>query len=228
MHLAEDRARSNPASLSEERAAKVQAAIDAAKAVTRSGEEAKNTHITMSVDARLGMLLRKKSMKASEIIQRWDPSGDGQIDIFEFRTHVRGLGLDASNDELDDLFRSLDEDGGGTLDMPEVKHALNTLQEAASSSEKAAKKFDKSQTGLLKSAEATMKQVHQLMNEDKQLIAEEEQRKRREEKEEVKRLAHTKEMKRRASMDRAAKAESEKAAFEAKIAARRSEVVAKA
>ena len=143
----------------EQRAAKVQAAIDAAKDATRSGEQAKNVHATTPVDVRLGSLLRKKSMKASEIIQRWDPSGDGQIDIFEFRTNVRGLGLEASNDELDDLFRSLDEDGGGTLDMPEVKHALSTLQEAASSSDKAAKKLEKSKTNQLKTAEALMNQV---------------------------------------------------------------------
>lgn len=70
--------------------------------------------------------------------------------------------------------------------------------------------------------------MHTLINEDKKLIADEEQRRQREKEEEAERLARARDMRRRASMDKVAKEAIEKAAFEAKIAARRNEIAAKA
>ena len=37
---------------------------------------------------------------------------------------VRKLGVEADDLEIDVLFDSLDEDGGGTLEFNEIKHAL--------------------------------------------------------------------------------------------------------
>lgn len=55
---------------------------------------------------------------------------DGSIDRAEWRKEVRALGgghMVADNQELDAIFESIDKDGGGTLDIPEVKKAPKRL-----------------------------------------------------------------------------------------------------
>ena len=51
----------------------------------------------------------------------------GVIDKLEFRHETFALGIDATLDEIDALFHSLDVDGGGTLDASEVKEALREM-----------------------------------------------------------------------------------------------------
>ena len=207
----------------EQRADTVRAAITAVQRVKIEQDNEAGATAKLTVDARLGQLLRKKSMKASEIIHRWDPSGDGQIDMFEFRKNVRELGLEASNPEIDGLFKSLDEDGGGTLDMPEIKHALQTLHDAAAAGDREIKQLMKQRATVLKAAEKSMFTVLTLIVEDQQRAEEEEDARQRQVQEESRRVAEAKEMKRRQSIDKEAAAKAAVAEFEAKIAAKRNE-----
>ena len=56
-----------------------------------------------------------------QVITRWDPSGDGSVDKGEFRSNVFALGVVAEAAAVDALFEELDDDGGGSLDVAELK-----------------------------------------------------------------------------------------------------------
>ena len=60
--------------------------------------------------------------------KKWDPKGDGTIVIGEFRAHIRGVGLQATNEELDALFEQWDKDHSGKIEMQELYDALTQLQ----------------------------------------------------------------------------------------------------
>ena len=55
----------------------------------------------------------------------------GQFLKGEFRNNLRSLNLNASSTEADALFDSWDEDGGGTLDLVELRHAFKQTAEKA-------------------------------------------------------------------------------------------------
>jgi len=92
-------------------------------------EEAEQMRRGMTVDARLGALLVKRGVKVADVVEQWDASGTGEVDVNEFRTHVLALGLDGEADEIDALFRSLDHDGGGSLDKAELRDALKVCRD---------------------------------------------------------------------------------------------------
>ena len=81
--------------------------------------------------SRLGEFMFKHGIKPHELAAKWDSSGNGEIDKSEFRERVLGLGLEGSAAEVDGLFESLDGDGGGSLDVAEVKKAFKQLQDQA-------------------------------------------------------------------------------------------------
>jgi len=92
-----------------------------------------------TLGSRIGRALMARNMKAALAAQQWDTSGDGQIDKFEFRHHIRrlGRGLQAVADEpLDELFDGLDIDKSGVLDMTELKSLMARLQEEAAKSQR--------------------------------------------------------------------------------------------
>ena len=68
------------------------------------------------------------TMKIKEQEQEWDPTGNGTITLGEFRQHVRGIGIEATSDELDALFADWDTDKSGAIDMEELLAALHNLQ----------------------------------------------------------------------------------------------------
>ena len=57
-----------------------------------------------------------------------DTSGDGEVDIEEFRTGLRALKLNLSDVECDHLFRQFDEDNSGTLEIAELDKAIRILK----------------------------------------------------------------------------------------------------
>ena len=160
-------------------------------------------------------------MKASEIISRWDPNGDGEIDMHEFRTNVKSLGLQATNEEIDTLFRSLDEDGGGSLDMNEIKHALTNLQAAAVAADKTIKRLEKSKVNLEKNCASTLLRVQENLADDEAIAAEKEVQRLREIEEEEKRAAEAKEARRLAALQKAELEAKKQAEFQARINAKR-------
>lgn len=67
-----------------------------------------------------------------ELVRSWDKNGDGVVNKIELRQAVRNkLGLKATNKEIDDMFDTFDADGGGSLDLKEIKPWLVALQNAA-------------------------------------------------------------------------------------------------
>lgn len=117
------------AELYRQRARETQQVVDATRASELADARFEELRNNKSVGARLGALLQMRAIKIGDLTNRWDPDGNG-IDMKEFVDNVLALGLDAQPDELNSLFVSLDEDGGGTLDGDELKHALKTLADA--------------------------------------------------------------------------------------------------
>jgi vacuolar-type H+-ATPase subunit I/STV1 len=145
----------------------------------------------------------------------------GIIDQKEFCREVTDLGVEATKEELDSLFASLDADGSGALQAEEIKGALRQLQELAEKQKasmrslgldyvKASKKLKEVQTEY-------QRQLKAEKVESKRQAAK--QREEELEREAAKKLEH--EAKLAAAAERKAAAAAQKAAFEAKIAARR-------
>jgi len=138
-----------------ERAASVQAVADATARAEDLEVKLKEVDGKKPAGARLGLLLQRKSMKVGELVAKWDKTGSGQIQPSEFASNARALGLEADDQELDALFKMLDEDGSGTLDMIEMKHALRTLMDAAIEAEVSTASLKKTTAEALKAAKAT-------------------------------------------------------------------------
>jgi len=81
-----------------------------------------------SLGAQLGTVVQRKGLSVSDIVSKWGGK-DGLIDPEEFRTEVWALlgTVAATADQLDELFRTLDEDGGGTLNNMEVRRGVKKL-----------------------------------------------------------------------------------------------------
>ena len=75
-------------------------------------------------DRQLGQMLVRKKCKPKDLVLEWDKKGKGCIGKIEFRQGVRNLGLKVDNKTVDALFDMYDDDGGGTLDVPEVRCVL--------------------------------------------------------------------------------------------------------
>lgn len=62
--------------------------------------------------------------KAKEILVEWDKNKDGKLSMLEFRMQVSALGI-AGDDAIDEqIFKPLDRDGNGFLDLHELKIGL--------------------------------------------------------------------------------------------------------
>ena len=69
------------------------------------------------------------SMNAVKIISlftSWDEDGNGLIDVVEFETGLRALGLDVPSKVIVELFSEWDGDGSGELSLKELARTLNS------------------------------------------------------------------------------------------------------
>ena len=85
----------------------------------------------LPLDARLGVVIVRRSLKLSDVISRWDNNGNGQLERVEFFQNIVELGLETDRAESDALFASFDEDDDGSLSIIELKPALKKLIDAA-------------------------------------------------------------------------------------------------
>jgi len=125
--------------------------------------EAETAH--MSFDMRLGNAILKKLGavgKIQDLVRDWDKNGDGDINKIEFRQCVTGkdkksLGLVADNKEIDAFFSLMDADGGGSLELSELKPALKKLQDRSAKADQDAANLKASAASLRERAAGVIK-----------------------------------------------------------------------
>ena len=69
---------------------------------------------TMSgtLERKMGIATNKVQMSVQDLVRSWDINKDGDIQPIEFRKAIRNsLKIQATNQEIDELFKSLDLDG---------------------------------------------------------------------------------------------------------------------
>ena len=204
-----------------QRAEEDDAAMEAAQAAEAAQARLDESREKRSVRARVGALLAARNVKVSDLVNGWQ-STQGEMSRGQFRRNLKSLGLDdESLLESDALFDSLDSDGGGTLDIDELKEALTTLQEATKAEERELVRLRKSMVELWKEARAAQAKMVQRRQEEVAAEREREEAKaaQRRAEEEAREAARAKSA-RLAAEAMKRKAE-QQAAFEAKIAAKR-------
>ena len=125
--------------------------------------EQRVSKVHTTLERRIGAVLAQKvkSTTLKDLIREWDKNGDGDISKMEFRIVVRNkLDIKADNKEIDALFNSLDTDGGGQLDLSEIKPALQALQDAAAGADQEAAQL-RSEAERLQARAAEMLEVAQ-------------------------------------------------------------------
>ena len=112
------------------------------QAETMEGElEALVEALDSRADVRLGQLLSKRKIKPGAVVTQWSKSrGEhaGELSKAEFRTAVAALGLSNRTTvaDIDAVFDTFDEDGGGYMDTDEAKAMIKGLQATAEEAER--------------------------------------------------------------------------------------------
>jgi len=110
-----------------------------------------------TVEAQLGAAIVARNWKAADIMMRWDADGDGSLSKGEFRQNVQDLGVLGKPEAIDALFDEYDGDGGGELDLKELRPTLKGLIEAATAANIMIKQTNKSLIELRKIAKKNQK-----------------------------------------------------------------------
>ena len=119
-----------------------------------------------SAESRLGALLTTRNVKIGDAMRNWDSDGDGSISMGEFAAEITKLGFKSEQpDELDSVFRKLDDDGSGSLDLDELKVALKSLQDEAVNVVKDEKAKVASLTTVKRAAKAAQKAAFEVQEE---------------------------------------------------------------
>ena len=85
-----------------------------------------------SLGKRVGDAILKRNVKLGELVGQWDKDGNGAVDKKEFREQIHLMGIKVlDHREMDGLFDSLDQNGDGSLDLDELKVALQLLRDTA-------------------------------------------------------------------------------------------------
>ena len=139
--------------------------------VTKRSEEAKEQLETMrngTVGSKLGDYINIKNMKVAELVVQWDKSSSGEITKKVFRAHVMTIcGAEAA--EVDELFDSLDDDGGGSLDRTELMKALKRLQMVSTHRKDEVRDFGRYFMAAFRASRAAqreLRRLHPVTNED--------------------------------------------------------------
>lgn len=167
------------------------------------------------------------SQRDLAIISPGDDDGDGEISMAEFRKHIAKLtgtvGTAASkpNGEIDQLFRQLDDDGSGSMDTKEMRHALTLLREDGKRMADKPKQLKKLVDECGATARAAQIQLHHLLQEDKMAEAEAAERVEREKAEKAAAAKAAKEAKANALLMKLAEEEKQAAEFQLRVKSRR-------
>lgn len=133
------------------------AAFHATLLFEEAAEQVEKVKRDTTVGARLGQIMVKKGMTAKDLVETWDTSGRGEISKDDFRAHCLELGVVASTADINELFCSLDADGGGSLDKHELRAALKQLEDEAYRARNARFVLQKHTMDLAEAMQATQK-----------------------------------------------------------------------
>ena len=204
-----------------------QEALDSTMTLEHLGKRVQELSGTQPVSSRLGAQILAKRMKASDVIQKWDANGDGELDKGEFRHNVKALGVAAESKDIDELFDSLcethDKTGTGVLGVTAVRGVLVKLIDEATAADKNIKDLTKSaqdQSKVARAAQVTFKRQKRI---DDAITDKAEEAERKEAEAKAAAAAEAKAIRLAAAAERKAAAAAAKAAFDAKVAAKRSD-----
>uniref|UniRef100_A0A453LSD0 EF-hand domain-containing protein n=1 Tax=Aegilops tauschii subsp. strangulata TaxID=200361 RepID=A0A453LSD0_AEGTS len=92
-----------------------------------------------------------------EAFSLFDKNGDGCISLEELAAVTRSLGLDPTNQELNDMMREVDMDGNGTIDFQEFLSLIaRKMQQDGDADEELKEAFevlDKDRNGFISPVE---------------------------------------------------------------------------
>jgi len=229
--------------LAETHIAQLSAATDASRSLVRNSNDTKHSNVGKgslnkkmasnantkfdkvlegnAVAAQLGTLMLRKGLDADRVAQEWDQSGDGLIQLNEWRKHVLALGVVCESAEIDALFRSLDTDGGGSLDLAEIKVALKSLEEDAFASRQSVRVLSQTAMDLVKGMKAAQGEWRDARRVEEEEEAKQVAQRAKEEADRAAVAAAAAATKEAAKAEKRAAAAAEKAAADQRIAAKR-------
>lgn len=126
------------------RAKAAQEALNASKEKAVAEEEKQASMLRFQALLGDAIIEKTKGRTLADVMAKWDPNGDGQVNLSEFRSVVRySLEVTADDKAIDEFFASMDSDRGNSLDLTELRKALKVLKEASSrASHRPAKDYD--------------------------------------------------------------------------------------
>ena len=101
----------------------------------------------------------KKNLKPGDVFTQWDIDGSGFIDRKEFEIKLQELGLEATSEELDQVFNFLNKDGNHGLDYEEVRVGLKGMYDAKQSQVEEMRNMTKQLTTLQREAQSAQLEV---------------------------------------------------------------------
>jgi len=226
-----------------QRAQQIDAAIDAAKAYEEKEIELRTMRVMLgydepkttprkgappvvlhgALDVRLYGSMVKRNMKIGELILLWDKDRSGTIDKKEFGTNVKAMVPTAADDEIGELFATLDaKDGNGTLDMGEITRMLRMLVTRANKAQLEESGVAAKVKELKKASAAAQKAVLDDLAKDDEEAARREAKEEAEAEAVANAAAEAAELAKASRSSKVSTKAAEKAAFDAKVAARRS------
>ena len=209
------------ANAKKERAAQALEVAEATAILEVTADEVNTVKNDDSVGGRIFKTIQKKSLKVADIISKMDESNDGEISMKEFKQGMMAMGAWSSPEEMRQLFKSLDSDGGGTLDVNELKVWLTTMvDEAERNKERVQKLLSRlvQEVRVMKAAQAGWKK---LLDDEKEAAAKEAERLKKAEIDQANKRADEDSAKVIAKLERKASKAAEKAAFDERVMAKR-------
>jgi Ca2+-binding EF-hand superfamily protein len=192
--------------------------------VTAAAEAAAKLHKENQTEgalgAQLGAMLKKKGTKVSEVVSRWG-GDDGMVDKKEFWRESQNLGLRADREEVDRLFDRFDFDGGGTLDKSEIKIALIKLTDEAEQVMSRIKFLANKAEDAVQNAKVAQEEYRRSRQEREKRYMREQEEAEKEARAAEAAAAEIRERRALKKLEKEAALAAEKAAFEAKVRAKR-------
>uniref|UniRef100_A0A7S2HYG4 EF-hand domain-containing protein n=1 Tax=Haptolina brevifila TaxID=156173 RepID=A0A7S2HYG4_9EUKA len=168
-----------------------------------------------SIGAEVGAQMRKKGLKASEIIKK----DFGKTEFAIFASGV--LQVNAVRADLDALFDTLDDDHSGQLDMAEMRAALKKLEDEAEQLKSEARATAQRNIELFRAAKSAYVTWLIAKGEDERVEAEKEEKEALKRQEELAVEAQARDALLKAQIKKKEAMAAEKAAFEAKVQLKR-------